>query len=128
MLMAAHAKALTRSSKKLGIVGLGSFAVAAAFIGVGSGTANADIEEVSPSPVVTSRQASENSVIRINDYGLARGISEARVADAGIVNAFGVQGSEDEVPVVRDTTKAVVGTTASAFEGEYPVGPPIGDW
>jgi hypothetical protein len=128
MLMAAHAKALTRSSKKLGIVGLGSFAVAAAFIGVGSGTANADIEEVSPTPVVTSRQASENSVIRINDYGLARGISEARVADAGVINAFGVQGAEDEQPVVRDTTKAVVGTTSSAFEGAWPVGPVLGDW
>ena len=126
--MAAHAKALTRSSKKLGIVGLGSFAVAAAFIGVGSGTANADIEELSPSPVVTSRQASENAVIRINDFGLARGISEARVADAGVVNAFGVEGSELELPVVRDTPRAVAGTTASAFEGEYPVGPPIGDW
>ena len=126
--MAAHAKALTRSSKKLGIVGLGSFAVAAAFIGVGSGTANADIEEISPSPVVTSRQASQNSVIRINDFGLARGISEARVADAGVVQAFGVEGSELELPVVRDTPRAVAGTTASAFEGEYPVGPPIGDW
>ena len=126
--MAAHAKALTRSSKKLGIVGLGSFAVAAAFIGIGSGTANADVEELSPSPVVTSRQASQNSVIRINDFGLARGISEARVADAGVVNAFGVEGSELELPVVRDTPRAVAGTTASAFEGEYPVGPPIGDW
>ena len=126
--MAAHAKALTRSSKKLGIVGLGSFAVAAAFIGVGSGTANADVEEVSPSPVVTSRQASQNSVIRINDFGLARGISEARVADAGVINAFGVQGAEDEQPVVRDTTKAIVGSTASAFEGAWPVGPAIGDW
>jgi hypothetical protein len=128
MLMAVHAKALARSSKKLGIVGLGSFAVAAAFIGIGSGTANADIEEIAPSPVVTSRQASENAVIRIIVYGLARGISEARVADAGIINAFGVQGSEIDLPVVRDTPKAVVGTTASAFEGEYPVGPPIGDW
>lgn len=130
--MAAHAKALTRSSKKLGTVGLGSFAVAAAFIGLGSGTANAEIEEVSPSPQVTSRQASQNSVIRINDFGLARGISEARVADAGIVNAFGViatgEEEEDQTPVVRDTVKAVVGTTASAFEGEYPTGPPIGDW
>jgi hypothetical protein len=128
MLMAAHAKALTRSSKKLGIVGLGSFAIAAAFIGVGSGTANADVEEISPSPVVISRQASQNSVIRINDYGLARGISEARVADAGEINAFGVEGSELELPVVRDTSKAVPGTTASAFEGEWPVGPAIGDW
>lgn len=126
--MAAHAKALTRSSKKLGIVGLGSFAVAAAFIGVGSGTANADVEEVSPAPVVTSRQASQNSVIRINDFGLARGISEARVADAGVVNAFGVQGAEDEQPVVRDTVKAVSGTVASAFEGAWPVGPALGDW
>jgi hypothetical protein len=128
MLMAAHAKALIRSSKKLGIVGLGSFAVAAAFIGVGSGTASADVEEIAPGPVVTSRQASQNSVIRINDYGLARGISEARVADAGVVNAFGVVAAEQDLPVVRDGVKAVVGTTASAFEGEYPVGPPIGDW
>jgi hypothetical protein len=127
-LMAAYAKALTRSSKKLGIVGIGSFAVAAAFIGVGSGTASADVNEIAPGPVVTSRQASQNSVIRINDYGLARGISEARVADAGVINAFGVQGSEMDLPVVRDTMKAVVGTTAAAFAGEYPVGPAIGDW
>lgn len=123
----ANAKALTRSWKKLGTVGLGSFAVAAASIGLGSGTANADIDEIAPSPVVTSRQASQNSVIRINDYGAARGISEARLADAGVVNAFGVAGNED-IPVVRDTTHAVVGGTASAFEGEWPVGPAIGDW
>lgn len=116
--MAGYARALTRSSKKLGLVGLGSFA-AAAMVGLGSGTANADVEEVGPSPVVTSRQASENSVIRINDFGVARGISEARLADAGIVHAVGE---------VRDSVKAVVGGTASAFEGEYPVGPAIGDW
>ncbi len=117
--MAAYAKALTRSSKKLGLVGLGSFAAAAAVIGLGSGTASADIDEIGPSPTVTSRQASQNSVIRINDYGVARGISEARLADAGTVHAQGE---------VRDTVHAVVGGTASAFEGEYPVGPAIGDW
>jgi len=117
--MAAYAKALTRGSKKLGLVGLGSFAAAAAVIGLGSGTASADIDEIGPSPTVTSRQASQNSVIRINDYGVARGISEARLADTGVVNAFGE---------VRDTVHAVVGGTASAFEGEYPVGPAIGDW
>jgi hypothetical protein len=105
--------------KKLGALGLGSFAVAAAFAGLGSATANADIEEVGPGPTVTSRQASENSVIRINDFGVARGISEARVADAGVISAFGE---------VRDSTMAVVGTTAAAFEGAYPVGPAIGDW
>ncbi|VEG56513.1 Uncharacterised protein [Mycolicibacterium aurum] len=117
--MAKHAKASARHSKKLGAVGLGSFAVTVAFAGLGSGTAHADINEVGPGPTVTSRQASQNSVIRINDFGLARGISEARVADAGEVNAFGE---------VRDTTKAVVGTTAAPFEGSYPVGPPIGDF
>lgn len=105
--------------KTLGALGLGSFAVAAAFAGLGSGTASADISEVGPGPTVTSRQASENSVIRINDFGVARGISEARVADAGVISAFGE---------VRDTTKAVVGSTAAAFEGAYPVGPAIGDW
>ena len=73
-----------------------------------------------PGPTVSSRQASENAVVRINDFGVARGISESRVADAGMINAF-----ESEV---RDTTKAVVGSTASAFEGAYPVGPGIGDW
>lgn len=119
MLMAKHAKASTKSSKKLSALGVGSFAVAAACAGLGSGTANADIEEIGPGPTVTSRQASENSVIRINDFGVARGISEGRVADAGVINAFGE---------VRDTMKAVVGSTASAFEGEYPVGPAIGDW
>ena len=126
--MAAHAKALTRSSKKLGVVGLGSFAVVAAFIGVGSGTANADVEEVAPAPVVTSRAATQFTPVRINDFGLARGISEARVADAGEINAFGVVGSEQDIPVVRDTVKAIVGTESPAFEAAWPVGAPIGDF
>lgn len=117
--MAKHAKAATRSSKKLGVLSLGSFAVATAFAGLGTGTAGADVTEVGPGPTVSSRQASEFAVVRINDFGVARGISESRVADAGTINAFGE---------VRDTTKAVVGSTASAFEGAYPVGPGIGDW
>ena len=117
--MAKHAKASTHSSTKLSALGVGSFAVVAAFAGLGNGTANAEVEELGPGPTVTSRQASENSVIRINDFGVARGISEGRVADAGVINAFGE---------VRDGIKAVVGTTAAAFEGEFPVGPAIGDW
>lgn len=108
-----------RRLAKWGIVGLGSLITATAFAGLGSGTAGADISEVGPGPTVTSRQASQNSVIRINDFGVARGISEARVGDAGVVSAYGE---------VRDTTKAIVGTNASAFEGAYPVGPAIGDW
>ncbi len=118
MLMAGCAKALTRNSKKLGLVGLGSFAVAAATIGLGSGTASADVDEISPSPVVTASQT-QNAVIRINDYGVASSIAETRLADAGVVSAQGE---------VRDTVRAVVGSTASAYEGEYPVGPPISDW
>ncbi|MDY6998108.1 MAG: hypothetical protein SW019_16020 [Actinomycetota bacterium] len=116
--MTGYAEALTRRSKKLGLVGLGSLATATAVIGFGSGTAHADINEIAPSPTVTASQ-SQNSVIRINDYGVARGISEARLADAGEVSAQGD---------VRDTVKAVVGGKASAYEGEYPVGPPIADW
>jgi hypothetical protein len=119
MLMAKHSTASTHNAKKLGALGLGSFAVAAAFAAVGCGTAGADVDELGPGPTVVSRQASQNAVVRINDFGVARGISEALVADAGVVNAFGE---------VRDTMKAVVGSKASAFDGEYPVGPPIGDW
>jgi len=118
MLMAKHAKASPHGAKKLGALGLGSFAMAAAFAGLGSGTANADVDEVGPSPTITARQ-SQNAVIRINDFGVARGISEGLAADAGVINAFGE---------VRDTMKAVVGSTAAPFEGSYPVGPPVGDW
>ncbi|MBB2989813.1 hypothetical protein FHR72_001276 [Mycolicibacterium iranicum] len=113
--MSAPAPILVRSAKTLGIAGFG----AAVLIGLGSGTASADVEEVGPGPTVTSRQASENSVIRINDFGIARGISEARVGDAGVVNAQGE---------VRDSTKAVVRGGPRPFRGGFPSGPAIGDW
>ncbi|MGE0218087.1 MAG: hypothetical protein AB7F42_30030 [Mycolicibacterium sp.] len=119
--MGAHAQARSRFSRKLGVLGLGSFAVAAASIGLGSGIANADIEEAGPSPTVTSRQATVVSelAIRPNDFGVARGLSETRLADAGVISAVGE---------VRDGVKAVVGGPAAAFEGNWPTGPPIGDW
>jgi len=100
-------------------VGIAAVAFGATIAGLGGATASADVEEVGPGPTVTSRQASEFSVIRINDYGVARGVSETRVADAGVVSAVGE---------VRDSTKAVVGGTAAAFEGGWPSGPGIGDW
>jgi hypothetical protein len=106
---------LARSAKMLGAVSVG----AAAVIGLGCGLAAADVKNVGPGPTVKSRQASENSVIRINDFGVARGISEARVGDAGIVSAQGE---------VRDSTKAVVGSKSSPFRGGFPSGPAIGDW
>jgi hypothetical protein len=109
---------LALSAKALGLVGLGAFG-AAAFIGLGSGVAGADVERIAPGPIVTSRQASENAVIRINDFGVARGISEARLGDAGVVSAQGD---------VRDSVKAVTGTRASEFQGSYAPGPAIGDW
>ena len=100
-------------------IGIGSCSAAAAFMSLAGGVAVAEVEEIAPGPVVSSRQASEISVVRINDYGVARGISEARVADAGVVSAVGE---------VRDSTKAIVGGTASAFDGGWPSGPGIGDW
>ncbi len=99
--------------------GIAALAFGAAFAGFGSATAAADIDEVGPGPTVHSRQASEFSVIRINDFGVARGVSETRLADAGVVSATGE---------VRDSTKAIVGGTAAPFDGGWPSGPGIGDW
>ncbi|CAN5453237.1 hypothetical protein BH11ACT7_BH11ACT7_34220 [soil metagenome] len=123
--MAENASGLIQSSKKLGALGLGSFAVAAAFMGLGSGTASAEVEEVAPSPQVTSRQAlviDENS-LRSQAMGQARGFLDTRSADSGIVHAQGE---------TRDSVKAVVGTTAAPFNlesnGSFQFSPPIGDW
>ncbi|MDG4663880.1 hypothetical protein [Mycobacterium sp. 236(2023)] len=116
--MSAPTRALARSAKALGIAGIGAVG-AAASIGLGAGVAAAEVEEVAPGPIVTSRQASENSVIRINDFGVARGTSEARLGDAGVVSAQGD---------VRDSVKAVPGSSAADFEGSFPTGPAIGDW
>ncbi|CAN5722521.1 hypothetical protein BH10ACT9_BH10ACT9_22360 [soil metagenome] len=123
--MAETAKGLMTGAKKLSAVGLGSFAVAAAFMSLGSVVANADVEEVAPSPQVTSRQAlliDENS-LRAVAIGEARGPGDTRSADMQTVNAQGE---------VRDSTKAVVGTTAAPFNlesnGSFAFSPPIGDW
>ncbi|MCZ8377738.1 hypothetical protein O6P37_02580 [Mycobacterium sp. CPCC 205372] len=135
--MAAHAKALTRRVKKLGLVGAGSFAVAAAAMTLGLGTAGAEVEEVAPAPEVTSRAAvaiNEDGV-RLVDIGAARGQGgEARTADPGIVHA---QSNGDNAGV-RDSVKAVSGSaTGPLFEGEFspagegPLesgGPEIGEW
>ena len=111
--------AVARGVKKAGLIGLGGLAAGALSVGMGAGAAGADVDEVGPSPTVTSRQASENSVIRINDYGVARGVSEGRLADAGVISGQGE---------IRDTVKAVPGGKARGFRGGYPVGPAIGDW
>jgi hypothetical protein len=104
-----------RSAKILGAAGVGAAAIV-----LSSGVASADVEEVAPSPTVTSRQASEHAEIRINDYGVAGGISEARLAEEGVVNAQGE---------VRDSAKAVIGGRKSRpFRGSYPNGPGIGEW
>lgn len=116
--MPAPSRVLARTAKMLGIVGIGAFG-AFAFVGLSAGTAEADIRKVAPGPTVKSRQATENSVIRINDFGVARGISEARVADAGVVHAQGE---------VRDSTKAVQGNKSRPFRGGFPTGPAIGGW
>lgn len=123
--MAENASGLIRSSKKLGALGLGSFAIAAAFMSLGSGTASADVEEVAPTPQVTSRQALviDDNSLRASAIGEARGFLETRSGDSGIVHAQGE---------TRDSVKAVVGTTAAPFNlesnGSFQFSPPIGDW
>jgi hypothetical protein len=110
---------------KITALGLGTFAVAAAFMSIGSPVANADIIEVAPSPQVTSRQALlvDENALRSADYGVARGLGETRGGDMGIVSAQGE---------VHDSTKAVVGTKSSAFNleanGSFVFDPPISDW
>lgn len=116
--MTATTRVLARTAKIVGMAGIGAFG-AAAFMGLGAGAAGADVRNVGPGPTVKSRQASENSVIRINDFGVARGISEARVGDAGIVSAQGE---------IRGGIKAVQGSKSRPFRGGWPNGPAIGDW
>lgn len=116
--MAAPSRILARSAAMLGIASVGAVG-AVAFISVGAGTAGADVKRMAPRPIVTSRQASENSVVRINDMGVARGISEARLGDAGVVHAQGE---------VRDSVKAVQGSKSRPFRGGFPSGPSIGEW
>ena len=108
-----------RNTSRLGALCLNTSGVVVVLIGVGNGAAAADIVEVGPGPTVTSRQASEFAIIRSNDFGVARAISEARVGEAGMVSAHGE---------VRHSTKAVVGSAAAPFESRYPICPGVGDW
>lgn len=118
-------QAFVRGSKKLGILGFGSLAVAAACIGLSSATASAEIVEISPEePIVTSRQAtliSEDAVRQtdIGDVLTAQG--DAR--NAPITEVRGQDGGE-----VRDTVKAVPGSVAGPFEGAWPTSPALGDF
>ena len=115
------------SSKKLAILGFGSFAGATLLAGLGSATAAAEVEESAPAPYVTSRQALlvDDNALRVADYGEARGFLDTRSANAGIVHAQG-----EGVHV--DTIKAVPGTKSAPFNlesnGSFVFSPPIGDW
>lgn len=113
------------ATKKITALGIGSFAVTAAFLSLGSAVASADVEEVAPSPQVTSRQALivDDNSLRVADYGQARGLGETRSAGLGVVSAQGD---------VRDSTKAIVGSKAAPFNlesnGSFVFDPPIGAW
>ncbi len=117
---------LMASSKKLAILGLGSFAGAMILAGLGSATAGAEVEESAPAPYVTSRQAIliDDNALRVADYGQARGFLDTRNAESGIVHAQGAGN--------KDTVKAVPGTKAAPFNlasnGAFIFSPPIGDW
>ncbi|PEG53179.1 hypothetical protein [Mycolicibacterium diernhoferi] len=114
-------------SKKLAVLGFGSFAGATLLAGLGSATASAEVQESAPAPYVTSRQAIliDDNALRVADYGEARGFLDTRNAESGVVHAQG-QG------VHVDTIKAVPGTKAAPFNlasnGAFVFSPPIGDW
>ena len=113
------------ATTKITALGIGSVAVAAAFMSLGSAVASADVTETAPSPYVTSRQAIliDDNALRVADYGSARGLGETRNADLGEVTAQGE---------VRDSTKAVVGSKSAPFNlesnGLFVFDPPIGSW
>jgi hypothetical protein len=114
-------------SKKLAVLGFGSFAGATLLSGLGSATASAEVEEKAPAPYVTSRQALliDDNALRVTDVGQARGFLETRAGDPGVVHAQG-----EGVHV--DTVKAVPGTTATGFNvganGQFNFEPPIGSF
>ncbi|AQA01537.1 hypothetical protein BVC93_02795 [Mycobacterium sp. MS1601] len=111
--------------KTLGVLGFGSLAVSAAFMSLGSATASAAVEEMAPTPQVTSRQALiiDDNSLRSTAIGEARGLGESRSADMGEVNAQGE---------LHDSIMAVPGTTASPFNlesnGSFVFDPPMGAW
>ena len=113
-------------SKKLALLGFGSFAGATLLAGLGSATASAEVEESAPAHYVTSRQALliDDNALRVADYGEARGFLDTRNAESGIVHAQGAGN--------KDTVKAVPGTKAAPFNlasnGAFIFSPPIGDW
>ena len=115
----------SRSFTTLGVLGLGSLAVSAAFLGLSSATASADVEEMAPTPQVTSRQALiiDDNSLRSTAIGEARGLGESRSADMQEISAQGE---------VHDSVKAVPGTTAAPFNlednGQFVFDPPIGQW
>ncbi|WP_395310420.1 hypothetical protein V4U86_06240 [Mycobacterium sp. AMU20-3851] len=120
------ARSLARSATKLTVLGIGSAAIAAAFVTVSSATASADVVEVKPRPNVTSRQAVlvDKNALRRTGQGVARGATgENRRPDSGGVMAQGI---------VREGIIAVPGTSSAPFgvraNGEFRQGAPIGSW
>lgn len=107
-----------RTSKKLGVLGLGSVSVAGVFLGLGTGTASADIEISAPEPYVTSRQALviDENALRIADDGQARGTHlDTRWAESALVHAQGEVGGQPAT-VGEDRS-----ATAIAVPGSYAI-------
>ena len=107
---------LVRRSKKLGISGIGSVAVAAVVVGLGSGTASADVEDWAPDTGVKSRQAeviSRDAVREDATHG------EVRTARDGVVRGHGE---------VRDSAVAVPGNKSSGFRPGWGTRPFTNGW
>ncbi|MGU3497432.1 hypothetical protein [Mycobacterium sp. C31M] len=127
--MTVTTRSLRRMATKLTVLGIGTAAVAAAFVTIGTATATtagAEVTEVKPRPIVTSRQAVliDKNALRRSGQGVARGaLAENRRAGAGGVHAQGE---------VRDSVIAVPGTSSAPFgvgrDAQFRQGAPIGSW
>jgi hypothetical protein len=117
---------LVRIATKLTVVGVGTAAVAAAFVTVGAATAGAEVTEVAPGPYVSSRQAVvvDRNALRRSGQGVARGAGaeNRRAGDGGVMAQGDVRGGVIAVP---GTASAPFGVRAN---GEFRQGAPIGSW
>lgn len=101
-----------RTSRRLGVHGAAVLALSAAFLGLGSATASADITKIGPDPRVSSRQAAET---RTDGFGEVRGTDILEVRAEG---------------EVRGSTVAVPGNKSRGFRAGpgWAGGPGIGGW
>jgi hypothetical protein len=125
--MAVHADALVRTTKKVGVAGLGALAVTGAFLAFGAGTAGADVEDIGADPSAPFASPVAEEGVRISDVGVANaGPSEVRAADINAPLAPAGGESKDSIRAVPGITGGI-GTYLDFGPFGGP-GAPIWDW